>query len=313
MTWLLLACTSTPTDVGTDSAPDSAVDDGVWNEPCPVDEREQRRISVGEIELNVACRGDGPTTVVFLHGFPEFHYSWNAVMDELAGEYRLIAPDQRGYNLSDKPPEVTDYELPLLVQDITTLLPLVSDEPVILVAHDWGGPVGWMVAHDPDAHVKAFMATNGPHPQRFSWLIENDEDQADASSYMTFFRSEGASDTLTPDALATWFPFLSDEDLEIYKEAWGQEDAVHSGLNWYRANQLTVESSDALMEGLPPVAVPTTVLWGEDDDAVLVQNSQGLEPYATDLVVETFEGVDHWIEHRIPSEVAQAIRELDAR
>ncbi len=287
-------------------------DDGVWDAPCPVDEREQRLIDVGDVTLNVACRGSGPT-IVFLHGFPEWHYSWDAVMDELATEYRLIAPDQRGYNLSDKPEEVDAYALPHLVADITALLPLVSREPVILVAHDWGGPVGWLVAHDPDAHVRAFMSTNGPHPARFAELIATDAEQQAASAYMDLFRSESAEDLLTPAVLATWFDFLSADDLALYTEAWSQPGAITGGLNWYRANDLSVEASDALMDGLSPVGVPVTVLWGEDDDAVLVQNSEGIEPFATDLIVQTIPGVDHWIEHRVPDEIAAAVRALDAR
>lgn len=289
-------------------------DPNVWHEACPIEEREQRFIDVGDVTLNVACRGAGPT-VVFLHGFPEFHYSWHKVMDELASEYRLVAPDQRGYNTSDKPEAVDAYELPHLMEDILNLLPLISEEPVILVAHDWGGPVGWAVAHHPDGHLRGFMSTNGPHPVRFTWLIENDPAQADASAYMDFFRLEGSEAYFTEEILTDQFgSFLSAEDLAISMEAWMQPNAIKSGLNWYRANVLTMESVEAQMATLnPTVTVPTTVLWGLEDEAVLPQNAEGLEPWVEDLKVETFEGVDHWIEHRIPEEIARAVRELDAR
>lgn len=131
-----------------------------WHDPCPSDSIEERRIGLENITLNVGCRGSGPT-VVFLHGFPEFHFAWNKVMDELASEFRLVAPDQRGYNLSDKPEEIEAYRIDHLSSDIFELLPIISPEPVILVAHDWGGPVGWMVAHNEDAHVRAFLSTPG--------------------------------------------------------------------------------------------------------------------------------------------------------
>jgi pimeloyl-ACP methyl ester carboxylesterase len=335
LTGLLLACSAAkpdasepaPTDSGDGGAVDTAVpedtgepdpDPNAWHADCPRDQAEQRMIDVGEVTLNVACRGSGPT-VVFLHGFPEWHYSWNAVMDELVDDYRLIAPDQRGYNTSDKPEDVADYALPILAADITALLPLVSPEPVILVAHDWGGPVGWMVAHGSSASderpfVGGFVAANGPHPVRFAELIENDPDQQAASAYMEFFRSEAADTALTPAALAGWFDFLSEEDLALYMEAWGQPGAIRGGLNWYRANALDgAAATDWMALMNPTVDVPVTVLWGLDDDAVLPQNAEGLEPYAPDLVVETFEGVDHWIEHRIPGEVARAIREVHGR
>ena len=108
--------------------------------------------------------------------------------------------------------------------------------------------------------------------------------------------------------------FLSADDLAIYLEAWNQPGAITGGLNWYRANPLTVEAIDAAMEGLSPeVPVPVSVLWGLDDNAVLASNAEGLEPYAPDLEVTLVPGVDHWIEHRIPADVADAVRELDAR
>ena len=287
-----------------------------WYEACPLDDFEQRMVDVGGVSLNVACRGAGETTVVFLHGFPEFFYSWNGVMNELVNDYRLVAPDQRGYNLSDKPEEVSDYALPLLTQDIVSLLPMISDDPVILVAHDWGGPVGWSVAHTEGAHIAAFFATNGPHPMRFAELIANDPAQQEASAYMNLFRDEAAETVLTPEYLAdSMFDFLSPEDRAIYIEAWSQPGAITGGLNWYRANTpLDVDVVSGIMQDLlPEIPVPVSVFWGLDDTAVLSQNAEQLEPYAPDLVVETFPGVDHWIEHRIPSEVARGVRELTAR
>jgi pimeloyl-ACP methyl ester carboxylesterase len=287
-----------------------------WHEACPRDRAEQRMINVGEVSLNVACRGGGETTVVFLHGFPEFYYSWNAVMNELVDEYRLIAPDQRGFNISDKPEAVDDYLLPLLTQDILTLLPIVSETPVIVVAHDWGGPVGWSVAHSPDAHIAGLLAVNGPHPLRFAELVDTDPEQQAASSYMELFRSEAAEIIMTPEYLAeNFFDFLGEDDLLMYMDAWSQPGAITGGLNWYRANTpldpvVIAASMESMLDEIP---VPVSVMWGLDDTAVLPQNAEGLERYAPDLEVETFEGVDHWIEHRIPEDVARGVRELSER
>jgi pimeloyl-ACP methyl ester carboxylesterase len=300
---------------GSDSGASSVESSATWHEDCPADTMEERLVDLGEVRLNVACRGSGPT-VLFLHGFPEFHYSWKSVMDELAGEYRLVAPDQRGYNLSDKPAEVEAYELPLLMQDMVELIPLVSSEPVLVVAHDWGGPVGWFLAHHPDAQVRGLLATNGPHPLRFAELIATDPEQQEASAYMDIFRSDAAEALLTPEVLAGFgfSDFLSEEDLAHYMEAWAQPGAITGGLNWYRANTLEADAIESAMTGLSPtISVPVSVMWGLDDDAVLAPNAEGLDVYASDLVVETFEGVDHWIEHRIPAEVARGVRELDAR
>jgi len=271
-------------------------------------------IDVGDVTLNVACRGDGPV-VVLLHGFPEWSYAWDPVMDELAGEYRLIAPDQRGYNTSDKPEDVEDYELLTLTGDILALLPLVSDDPVLVVAHDWGGPVGWTVAHTPGAHIRGLLAANGPHPARLAELLATDKEQQAASSYMDLFRGESAESILTPEFLATWFTdVLSEEDLALYVEAWSQPGAITGGLNWYRANDLEPASVDAVMADLSEtVQVPVLVQWGLADDALLPQNAEELDAFAPDLEVELLDGVDHWIEHRAPEEVARGVRELDAR
>ena len=293
---------------------DTGPADEAWTEACPEDHIETRMVDVGAVALHVGCMGEGPV-VVLLHGFPEFHYAWRQVMEDLAGEYRLIVPDQRGYNLSDKPEAIEDYALPLLTRDIVELIPRVSDDPVLLVAHDWGGPVGWLTAHHPDAQVRGILATNGPHPARFADLIATDPAQQEASAYMEFFRSPEAEAYLTPERLGRdFFPFLSEEDLAAYTAAWSQPGAITGGLNWYRANSLEPDEIAAVMaEVNPTVPVPATVMWGLDDDAVLASNAEGLEPWVPDLEVETFAGVDHWIEHRIPGEVARGVRELDAR
>jgi pimeloyl-ACP methyl ester carboxylesterase len=292
----------------------SVPDPTAWHESCPIEEREQRLIDVGEVTLNVACRGAGPT-LVFLHGFPEFHYGWNKVMDELATEFRLVAPDQRGYNLSDKPEAIEAYALPLLVEDILTLLPLISPDPVILVAHDWGGPVGWLVAHTPDAHLRGFVSTNGPHPMRFAELIANDPEQQAASAYMGIFRSPLGEQMMTADSLTAQFSgILSEEEMSIYQEAWSQPGAITGGLNWYRANDLDPEAVGPIFANYAPtLSVPAVVMWGLDDEFVLAMNAEGLESYAPDLEVLTYEGVDHWIAHHIPEEIAEVIRALDLK
>ena len=109
---------------------------------------------------------------------------------------------------------------------------MISEEPVIVVAHDWGGPVGWLVAHDPEAHIRAFLSTNGPHPMRFAQLLAEDPAQQEASSYMTLFRSEDAENVLTVQTLEGMFSgVLSEAELEVYREAWSQEGAITGGFS----------------------------------------------------------------------------------
>jgi len=275
---------------------------------CPIETAEEQLIDVGEVSLNVSCRGQGDT-VVFLHGFPEFSYGWDKVMDELASEYRLIAPDQRGYNLSDKPSDISAYEIEYLVADAAALIQEISTEPVVLVAHDWGGPVGWLVAHQYPELLKGFLGANAPHPTIFAQLLESDTEQQEASEYMDWFRQDGVEDILAGNDYAGMISMfegaLSEEDIPRYKEAWAQEDAITGGLNWYRANIIDEQWVEPVT-----VEVPTIVMWGLSDTALLPQNIDGLEEYVPQLNIQTYPDVDHWINHRIPEEIASSVRTL---
>lgn len=279
-----------------------------WADGCDADAPEFRTFDVGEVSLNVACQGSGPT-IVLLHGFPEFWMGWSAVMDELAGEYRLIAPDQRGYDLSDKPIDVVDYQLDLLVADVQGLIDAVGG-PVTLVGHDWGGGVAWAAAADLPS-VERLVILNAPHMNVFADLLSNDPDQQDAFSYLDFFVVEGFEETMMANDFAllvnSMGDALSEDELVSYKEAWGQPRAVEGGLNWYRAN---------FTDGLPNVdrelhiTIPTLVMWGMDDTALLPANMTGLDPYVSDLTTEEVEGATHWIAHEVPGRVAASIREF---
>ena len=237
-------------------------------------------------------------------------------MDELVDSYRLVAPDQRGYNTSDKPEDLSAYAIARLVDDIVALVPEISDGPVLLVAHDWGGPVAWGAAHTAPELFRGFVGANAPHPNIWVDLVLTDPDQAQASSYMSFFRSEQVEGILSANDFAFMVDIfegaLSEEDIPLYKEAWGQEGALTGGLNWYRANN--IEDPDSLarfQELVATVEIPTRVLWGLDDSALLPANLEGLDAYVSDLEIVEYEGVDHWIEHRIPAEVASQIRDFE--
>ncbi len=278
-----------------------------WADGCDAAAPELRMIDVGEVSLHVACQGSGPT-LVLLHGFPEFWMGWSAVMNELASEFRLIAPDQRGYNVSDKPFSVDDYRLDLLVADIGGLIDVLGG-PVTLVGHDWGGGVAWAAATDLGERVDRLVIMNAPHMNVFADLLANDPAQQQAFSYLDFFVTPGFEDTMVANDFSFLTSSLGDalsaDELVLYKEAWGQPRAIEGGLNWYRAN---------FTDGLPNVDrelfvdVPTLVLWGMDDEALLPTNMTGLGPYVSDLTTEEVQGASHWIAHEVPGRVADSIR-----
>jgi len=298
---LLLACPSASPDDD-----DSAAVGDPWDDGCAVDEAELRTIDVGEVSLNVACRGAGEQTIMLMHGFPEFWFGWDRVMDELAGEYRLIAPDLRGYNLSDKPFFVEDYALDHLLADVQGLLDAFG--PVTLVGHDWGGALSWAAASDLSG-IDRLVIMNGPHLNILKDLLENDQEQQDAFSYVDLFLTEGFEDVMVGNDFAllveTMGEALTDEEIAIYKEAWGQKRAIEGGLNYYRGN---FEDGIPSIERQLTVDIPTLVMWGMDDDALLPKNMEGLEDYVSDLTKQEVEGAGHWIAHDVPDVVADAIR-----
>jgi pimeloyl-ACP methyl ester carboxylesterase len=249
---------------------------------------------------------------VFLHGFPEFWYGWKWVMDELAGEFRLVVPDQRGYNLSDKPAELEAYHITKLVGDIVGLIDALDTGKVILVAHDWGGVVAWALGAAYPELLDKLVILNAPHPQVFAReLAENPEQQA-ASTYITWFMNEGFEDTLAANDFAflvgtVFNDSFTEQDKAAYKAAWGQPGALKAGLNWYRANFVdgTPSTGEVIID-----KVPTLVLWGMKDTALLPGNLVGLDEYVTDLTIQKFEDATHWIAHEEAAGVAQAIREF---
>ena len=86
--------------------------------------------------------------VALLHGFPEFWYAWRHQISYLANAgYRVWVPDQRGYNLSDKPKGIAAYNLDHLANDIIGLIDAAGQQKVFLVGHDWGAAVTWWVAN----------------------------------------------------------------------------------------------------------------------------------------------------------------------
>lgn len=297
---LLAACGSS----GSGSSPTNTA---AWSGPCPLDEPEFRRVDVGEVELNVACQGSGPT-VVLLHGFPEFWRGWAGVMSELAGKYRLIAPDQRGYNLSDKPDGIEAYETERLVADAAALIEHVSSEPVILVGHDWGGAVAWPTASLHPELVRALVIANAPHPDVFARLLASSSDQQRASGYIDLFVSPQAETVLAGSDYGVlrgiFTGVLDDAELAHYRDAWAQPGALTGMLNWYRAT--FANPSPTVLENLY-VEMPTLVLWGMRDVALLPLNLDGLEEFVPDLRVERFDDATHWIIHEETRAVASSI------
>ncbi len=303
---------TTPSDAEPEPTPDadpSIQTVEAWTEPCPLDAPEFRLVALPDVTLHVACQGSGPT-IVLLHGFPEFWFGWSKLADVLAARFRVIMPDQRGYNLSDKPEGLENYTVGPLTDDISALIDAVGGgQRVLLVGHDWGGPVAWITAHRFADKLTALVILNGPHPDIFAREYAENDAQRAASSYVRLILNEGIEASLAANnygfLAGAMGDVLSEEELALYIEAWSQPGALTAMLAWYRAN--FNEDGPAFSGDPVTVDLPTLVLWGLGDTALLPGNLDGLDAYVPDLTLRTYEGVGHFLAHEIPDDLAAEI------
>jgi pimeloyl-ACP methyl ester carboxylesterase len=278
------------------------------------------------LRVHYVTAGAGPL-ILFVHGFPEFWYEWKAQLAEFGRDHLAVAPDMRGYNLSGKPALVKDYRAKHLVEDLRLLAAHLGQRRFALVAHDWGGAVAWNFAAAHPQQVEKLVIINAPHPMTFARELRDNPAQQQASAYMNLFRSEKAERVLsehgyarlsrmTLDAWAANGGVATAEDRLAYLSAWSQPGALTGGLNYYRASPLHPPQPDqapALPELDPAsfrVRVPTLVIWGERDEALLAGNLDGLGSYVDDLRVVRIPEGSHWVVHEQPTRVNSLIREF---
>jgi len=266
---------------------------------------EEKYVETNGIKLHVVETGpkEGPV-IFFLHGFPEFWYAWRRQMDFFAPRgYRVIVPDQRGYNLSDKPPGVTPYRVDELAKDIVGLMDYYGQEKIFLVGHDWGGAVSWWVALKYPERLKKLVIMNCSHPLVFRKHLLGNPKQMQKSWYVFYFQLPGVVDKFASDGNYEW-PVqvlvetsrpgtFSGEDLEKYREAFRQPGAFTSMVNWYRAAFQAKSEPPADFR----VKVPTLILWGLDDVAFVPEQADESVAFCERGRLEKFPDCSHWIEH----------------
>ena len=275
--------------------------------------------------ITLACRACGPTgapRLMFLHGFPEGAFIWDDVMERLAGEFRCIAPNLRGYGRSSAPVGVEAYRTKHLVADVAALIQQTGTGPLrALVAHDWGGAVAWNLAVQQPELMERLVIINSPHPATFLRELQTSPAQQAASAYMNFFCKPDAEVLLAANDFARLWPFftqmgadwLDDAARARYRALWAH--GLSGPLNYYRASPLRPPTADdpaALNVRFAPefvtVHVPTQVIWGEADTALPPCMLDGLEAFVPDLTVQRVPGATHWIVHEQPALIAEAIR-----
>jgi len=282
------------------------------------------------IRLHCVARGaaDAPL-MLFVHGFPEFWYCWHAQLDEFGRDYRAVAFDLRGHNLSDKPEGVEAYRIKPLLEDLRQLIEHLragqEDKSCVLVAHDWGGAIAWTFAALYPRYVNKLVIINAPHTVPFARALAHDPAQQAASAYMNFFRLDKAERVLRENgferllkmfnATASGRCALNGDDIPRYLAAWSQPGALACALKLYRASPLhppTADDPGAAALKLDPAAltvhVPTLVIWGEADTALGTVLLEGLDELVPDLRIERLPGASHWVIHEQPRQLNAAIR-----
>ena len=284
--------------------------------------------NAGEVSLNVVHAGDRERPMIlFLHGFPEYWAAWRPVMERLADAFFVVAPDQRGFNLSSRPEAVEAYRTRLLVQDVARLADHLSPgRRFVLAGHDWGASVAYAYAFQHADRLSHLVIANGVHPVTFQRAILYDAGQRAASQYINLLRApeadermaaEGYRRTLSMIEKFSATGWMTDEERAGYLAAWSQPGAMRGMLNWYRATQLIVPGLDEPAPDAPILAMPAEafrvrmphlVVWGEQDQALQPACLAGLDAFADDLTIERVPDAGHWILHERPNAVASAIR-----
>jgi pimeloyl-ACP methyl ester carboxylesterase len=244
--------------------------------------------------------GDGPL-VVLLHGFPEFSYGWRHQVGPLADAgFRVLAPDQRGYNLSDKPKEVASYRLDRLARDVLELIDAEGRDTAALVGHDWGGAVAWHAAAMFPGRVERLAVLNCPHPAAFGETLARSPAQWLRSAYIAFFQLPRLPEALLGGrklerALrGTSRPgTFTDDDLGRYRAAWSRRGALTGMLNWYRAG---FRHGRALAT-TPRVRVHALLLWGAKDRFLGRETAERSMAHCDNGRLVFLEGATHWVQH----------------
>nr|WP_061936002.1 alpha/beta fold hydrolase [Aureimonas sp. AU22] len=271
-----------------------------------------RLINTGNVRLHVVEAGPlSGEPVVLLHGFPDFWIGWRAQIGALAAAgYRVVVPDQRGYNISSKPKGIRQYALPKLLDDLAGLADAMGLERLHLVGHDWGGIVAWSAGVVMPSCLASLTVLNAPHPEALFPYVLRSPSQILRSSYAAFFQFP-----IVPEALlrARQFALLvraversscpgafTADDITAYRQAWEQPGAISAMLNWYRALRFRPQMTE-------PIDVPTLVLWGMRDRFLEPGLARSSLAFCRDGELQTFSNATHWLQRDEPAAVSAAI------
>jgi pimeloyl-ACP methyl ester carboxylesterase len=267
------------------------------------------------VRLHYVTQGDGPL-MLFLHGFPEFWYSWRQQIPAFADRFKVVAPDLRGYNESDKPEDVSAYRMTELVNDVKGIIETLGNGRCVLVGHDWGGAIAWSTAYAHPDLIEKLIILNLPHPAKFASGLLTPQ-QLLRSWYIFFFQVPFLPELLIQlndyQALEAGFKGMavrkdtfSQTDIDAYKAAFAKPGALTAAINYYR----NLLNQGFLAQSWPVLNVPTLMIWGEEDTALGKELTYGTEQYVRDFRIRYIPNCSHWVQQEQPQLVNQYIQEF---
>ena len=273
----------------------------------------EMQIETNGVRLHIVTQGESGPLVILLHGFPECWYSWREYLPALAeAGFRAVAPDMRGYNLSEKPKGIRSYDLPALTADVMGLIRAFGEEKAVIVGHDWGAAVAWRFAMEYPQAVEKLVICNVPHPARFVEEIRHFR-QLRKSWYIFFFQLPWLPELTIRSNLPRFVErgmrgsaarkeAFSDEDLQVYTEALRQPGALTAGINYYRA---VARWGRKLPD--KPITAPTLIIWGEEDRFLGKELVASTERFVPDLLVKYIPNCGHWVQQEARVETQRAL------
>lgn len=271
---------------------------------------EHQYISVNNITLHTILAGPNKgEPIMLLHGFPDAWFGWSNQIDELvASGFRVIVPDQRGYNLSSKPIGIGSYVIDNLIKDILELMTKLGYNAVNLAGHDWGAMIAWNIALHYPERVRKLIIMNVPHPKVMGKFLKSYAPQRRKSWYIFFFQIP-----LFPELFVKLFNWrflasqmsknISINMIQQYKKAWSQKKAISSMINWYRAGR----KRSNLRWTTPRVNIPTLLIWGENDKFLDVKMAKSSIDFCDNGKLEIIENSSHWVHQDQPERVNSLI------
>jgi pimeloyl-ACP methyl ester carboxylesterase len=289
-----------------------------WQAPLGLERGEVR---AGDGTRLSYVHGGRGRRVIFLHGAPQFSYAWRKVLPELARDYRVIAPDLRGYGASELAANGR-YDLDTLARDLAALVDATgpADEQVILALHDWGGPIGFHFAAAHPSRVRHVVAANAPHPTAYARDLLT-AGQALRSWYIAAFQTPGLERLIELSEGRVLFDMMGlhadgigneRRDIDVYRWCFARPCRPAAVLAYYRDafGKHPIDKARAALASPLNIETPTTILWGARDRLIAPSHPDACRPFFSSLVVRRLDA-SHWVPEEGPDAIVRAVREGD--